>query len=72
MNQQNIINPSVYSGYLTCVKKIESILFTSGLADGNIEMDLFIFFFAGPNVITVCLRAANGRGLSGCNACVTT
>lgn len=44
MNQQNIINPSVYSGYLTCVKKIESILFTSGLADGNIEMDLFIFF----------------------------
>lgn len=45
MNQQNIINPSVYSGYLTCVKKIESILFTSGLADGNIEMD-FLFFFS--------------------------
>lgn len=30
------------------------------------------FFFPAENVITVCLHAANGRGLMGCDASVTT
>ena len=56
MNQQNIISPSVYGGYLTCVKKIESILFTSAVADGNIEMDFFFLRWAERDysVFTSC------------------